>query len=131
MWGDALFGGTCGAHDAPSEFSGQRNSEGRLELVIDYETAYRSLGYDRIAKLNTPADLFTPFGLTVRTEDIVTVAPFSSDIYEKLNPGWRQRIARQALEAARDEHLTSDDPPDPPVYALSSIGTNFRFSGPT
>ena len=46
--------------------------------------------------LNPSPGWLTPFELTVRAEDIVTVAPFSPDIYEELNPGWRQRIAQQA-----------------------------------
>jgi len=100
-------------------FSGQRNSQGRLELTTDYEVIYRTWGYDSATKLNAPANLFAPFELTLRTEDIVAVAPFSPNVYERLNPGWRQQIARQAQAAARGKRLTSDDPLDPPVYVLS------------
>jgi hypothetical protein len=56
-------------------------------------------------------------------------APFSPAIYGEFNPDRRRRIAQEARE-------TPDGGDEPasigiPAYALSSMGTNFTFSGPT
>lgn len=79
-----------------------------------------------------PANSAFLFNLIIRADDIVTATPFSEAIYTEFNPGWRQRIADQAHRAqGGGDQPTSANDPDFPRYALSSMGTNFTFSGPT
>jgi hypothetical protein len=93
-------------------FSGSRDTDGRLNLTTDYETVYARLRHGRAAQLGLPADWTSQFKLTIRADEIVTVAPFSPGIHTEFNPDWRHPLA-------------------PPSYVLSSIGTNRKFSGPT
>ena len=99
--------------------SGNRDADGRLTLITDYETVYANLRAGRAMQLGLPADWEeSQFELLVRADEIVIAARFSPVIYAEFNPGWRQQIAQP-----------SQNPP--PVQVLSSIGTNLRLSGPT
>ena len=59
-----------------------------------------------------PADCRADFELQIRADEIVSAAKFSPAIYTEFNPDWRQRLTQ-------------------PNQPRSSIGTNFKFSGPT
>lgn len=116
--------------------SGNRDSEGRLNPPTDYESVYSNLEHGRAAQLGLPADWPSQFELTIRVDDIVTAALFSPAIYAEFNPDWKQRIAQHNQNAPPPQELIvqiadRDYPPSDPSYVLSSIGTNFRFSGPT
>ena len=63
-------------------------------------------------ELGCPPHWQSEFELQIRAEEIVSAAKFSLAIYAEFNREWRQQIAW-------------------PAQALSSIGTNLRFSGPT
>jgi hypothetical protein len=98
--------------------SGNRDADGRLTLTTDYDAVYSTLRAGRAMQLGLPADWQSQFELQIRADEIVTAAPFSRAIYGEFNPDWKQRMAGQ-----------NDEPPVTQV--LSSMGTNFRFSGPT
>jgi hypothetical protein len=73
-------------------FSGNRDTEGRLNLTTDYEALYSALRRGRAAQLGLPADWLSQFELTIRAGDIVTASPFSAAIYGEFNPDWKERM---------------------------------------
>ena len=75
--------------------SGNRDADGRLTLITDYETVYANLRAGRAMQLGLPADWEeSQFELLVRADEIVIAARFSPVIYAEFNPGWRQQIAQ-------------------------------------
>lgn len=108
--------------------SGNRDDAGRLQLAIDYEDIYARLRFGKAAQLGLRRDWPLQFRLVVRADEIVTATPFSREVYGEFNPGWQERIAPQTLIASGgDEEPASIGIP---AYVLSSMGTNFTFSGP-
>jgi hypothetical protein len=72
---------------------------------------------------------FTPGG-TEYTKDGIAI------VYSRTGRSTIPRSEYPKLWAHMQQELTSDDPPNIPAYVLSwtglsSIGTNFKFSGPT
>jgi len=98
--------------------SGNRDAEGRITLTTDYDAVYSVLREGEAARLGLPADWESEIELQIRTDEIVAAALFSKEIYGEFKPGWQQHIAEP-----------NNQPPM--VQVLSSMGTNFRFSGPT
>ena len=92
-------------------FSGNRDATGHLTLTTDYEVIYSALEAGRANQIGLPANWQSEFELQIRAEEIISAAKFSLAIYAEFNREWRQQIAW-------------------PAQALSSIGTNLRFSGP-
>jgi hypothetical protein len=112
--------------------SGHRDDEGRMQLTTDYEEVYARLRSGKAAELGLRADWKSQFRLVVRADEIVTATRFSRNLYGEFNPDWQQKFPQQSHPTpVGGEQPTSDDnTPAFPAYVLSSIGTNFRLSGP-
>jgi hypothetical protein len=80
--------------------SGYRDTEGRLNLTTDYGTVYSNLKHGRAAQLGLPTDWLSQFALSIRADEIITVALFSPTIYAEFNPDWKQQISQQKARAA-------------------------------
>ncbi len=98
--------------------SGNRDATGRITLTTDYDAVYSDLREGKAARLGLPADWQSEIELQIRADEIITAALFSDAIYAEFNPEWQQHI----VEPKNQPQL---------VHVLSSMGTNFRFSGPT
>ena len=98
--------------------SGNRDADGRLTLTTDYDAVYSTLRAGRAMQLGLSADWESQIKLQIRADEIVTVALFSTAIFAEFNPEWQQHI----VEPKNQPQL---------VQVLSSMGTNFKFSGPT
>jgi hypothetical protein len=97
--------------------SGNRDAEGRIALTTDYDSIYATLKAGRAMQLGLPADWESQIELQIRADEIITAAVFSLAIYAEFRPDWKQQISQLNR--------------NPPMgQALSSIGTNLRFSGP-
>ena len=99
-------------------FSGNRDAAGRITLTTDYDAVCDPLKAGRALQLDLPTDWKSQLRLLIRADEIVTAAPFSPEIYTEFNPDWKQQITQPSPEPAQ-------------IQLLSSIGTNFTFSGPT
>jgi hypothetical protein len=113
--------------------SGNRDDEGRIQLTTDYEEVYVALNLGKAAQLGLRADWPSQFRLVVRADEIVTATRFSRDLYGEFNPDWQQAMTQQGRPtlAGGEEPTSDDNAPAFPAYVLSSMGTNFTFSGPT
>lgn len=93
-------------------FSGHRDASGEFALTTDYESIYSVLEAGRASQIGLPADWRSDLDMQIRADEIVSAANFSFAIYTEFNPDWRQRLLQ-------------------PHQLRSSMGTNFKFSGPT
>lgn len=76
-------------------FSGYRSPDGRMVLTTDYESVYADLEKGGAAQLELPADWITQFGMTIRTDMIVSANLFSPAVYTRFNPTWREQLIKR------------------------------------
>ncbi len=87
-------------------FSGHRDAEGRMTLTSDYEHLYQSLR-DREQRrvLGLPDDWTPQFQMAIRADSVVSANLFSTAVYARFNPDWKQKIARQQDKGPPQEFI--------------------------
>jgi hypothetical protein len=104
-------------------FSGHRDPQNEMVLTSDYEDLYKSLRNPAVRQqLSLPDDWTRQFQIVIRAQSIITANLFSTAVYAKFNPDWKQRIAHQAQKPAPQELTVQIKEPPVPPWRRASRG---------
>ncbi len=89
------------SEDQPSDveiepaFSGYRDEQNQTVLTTDYEAIWEVLLRGRAHQLSLSAQWRDRWRLAIRSNSVVSAAPFDPAIYGEFNPHWRDQLIRR------------------------------------